>query len=52
MGGLIFAACGLLIQLYFAIARNRREKIEHDMKVTEHLIRVERLKGDKDVKQD
>ncbi|MPW44728.1 holin [Acinetobacter guerrae] len=51
-GGLFIAACGLLIQLYFAIGRNRREKIEHQMKITEHQIRVERLKGGNDVEQD
>jgi len=45
-GGLIAAVFGLLIQLYFAIAKNRREKAEHEMRKTEHQLRVQKLKDD------
>ncbi|HIQ35690.1 MAG TPA: holin, partial [Acinetobacter venetianus] len=51
-GGLIIAAIGLIIQLYFAVQKNRREKIEHEMKKAEHKLRVQNLKGECDVKQD
>tara|TARA_Y100000816_G_scaffold273433_1_gene239763 strand:+ start:3695 stop:3973 length:279 start_codon:yes stop_codon:yes gene_type:complete len=50
-GGLIIAAIGLMIQLYFAVQKNRREKIEHEMKKAEHKLRVQNLKGECDVKQ-
>ncbi|WHR58399.1 holin [Acinetobacter haemolyticus] len=45
-GGLIIAAVGLAIQFYFAIARNRREKVEHEMRKAEYQLRIEKLKGD------
>lgn len=51
-GGLCIAAVGLLIQLYFAIARNQREKVEHEMRKAEYQQRMKNLKGDCDVKQD
>lgn len=50
-GGLIIATIGLMIQLYFAVQKNRREKIEHEMKKAEHKLRVQNLKGECDVKQ-
>jgi len=49
-GGLIIAAIGLAIQLYFAVQKNRREKIEHEMRKTEYKLRIKNLKGDCDVK--
>jgi hypothetical protein len=51
-GGLIVAAIGLVIQLYFAIARNRREKVEHEMRTTEYKLRIKNLKGECSAKQD
>ncbi|HHX4929331.1 TPA: holin [Acinetobacter baumannii] len=51
-GGLFIAALGLVIQIYFAIARNRREKVEHEMRKAEYKLRIKNLKGDCDVKQD
>lgn len=44
-GGLFIAACGLLIQLYFAIAKNKREKVEHEMRKAEYFQRMKNLKG-------
>lgn len=49
-GGLIIAAIGLAIQLYFAVQKNRREKIEHEMRKTEYKLRIKNLKGGCDVK--
>ncbi len=43
-GGLCVAVCGLLIQLYFAIAKNRRESLELEMRKAEHLQRMSNLK--------
>ncbi|ELZ9147426.1 holin [Acinetobacter baumannii] len=51
-GGLVIAALGLAIQLYFAWARNRREKVEHKLRKAEYELRIQKLKGDCDVKQD
>lgn len=51
-GGLIIAFLGLLIQLYFAIARNKREKAESKLRQDEYKIRINRLKEGCDVKQD
>ncbi|WEI17156.1 holin [Acinetobacter proteolyticus] len=51
-GGLIIAAIGLAIQFYFAVQKNRREKIEHEMRTAEYKLRIENLKGDCNVKQD
>lgn len=51
-GGLVIAAIGLIMQIYFAIARNRREKIEHEMRKAEYRLRIKNLKGECDVKQD
>lgn len=48
-GGLIIAAIGLAIQLYFAVQKNRREKVEHEMRKTEYKLRIENLKGGCDV---
>ncbi|MEG2462434.1 MAG: holin [Acinetobacter sp.] len=48
-GGLIIAAIGLAIQLYFAVQKNRREKVEHEMRKTEYQLRIENLKGGCDV---
>lgn len=45
-GGLCIAAVGLLIQLYFAILKNRREKVEHEMRKAEYELRMQNLKGD------
>lgn len=42
-GGLAIAAVGLLIQLYFAIIKNKREKVEHEMRVAEYELRKEKL---------
>lgn len=50
-GGLIIAAIGLAIQFYFAVQRNRREKVEHELRKVEYQLRVQNLKGDCDVKQ-
>ncbi|RDF59559.1 holin, partial [Acinetobacter baumannii] len=35
-GGLVIAALGLAVQLYFAWARNRREKVEHKLRKAEY----------------
>ena len=43
-GGLGIAFIGLFIQLYFAIAKNKREKVEHEMRKIEHKIRVQKVK--------
>lgn len=51
-GGLGIAAFGLLIQLYFAILKNRREKVEHEMRKAEYQLRIQNLKGDCNVEQD
>lgn len=51
-GGLIIAAIGLAIQFYFAFQKNRREKIEHEMRKAEYKLRIDNLKGGCDVKQD
>ena len=51
-GGLIIAAIGLAIQFYFAVQRNRREKVEHDMRKAEYLLRIKNLKGDCNVKHE
>ena len=51
-GGLVIAAIGLIMQIYFAIARNRREKIEHEMRKAEYNLRIQDLKGDCHVQQD
>ncbi|MGQ1233055.1 holin [Acinetobacter baumannii] len=51
-GGLVIAALGLAVQLYFAWARNRREKVEHKLRKAEYELRIQKLKGDCDVKQD
>ena len=51
-GGLIIAVIGLVIQFYFAFQRNRREKIEHEMRKAEYDLRLKNLKGECDVKQD
>lgn len=45
-GGLIVAVIGLFIQLFFAIAKNRREKTEHEMRKTEHSLRIQKLRDD------
>jgi hypothetical protein len=51
-GGLIIAAIGLAIQFYFAVQKNRREKIEHEFRKAEYELRIKNLKGDCNVKQD
>ncbi|WON79089.1 hypothetical protein OK024_08865 [Acinetobacter sp. UGAL515B_02] len=51
-GGLTIAALGLFIQLYFAIAKNKREKIEHEMRKAEYEQRMDNLRGECRVKQD
>lgn len=51
-GGLAIAAIGLLIQLFFALLKNRREKVEHEMRKTEYELRIQALKGNRNVKQD
>ena len=48
-GGLIIAAISLAIQLYFAVQKNRREKVEHEMRKTEYQLRIKNLKGGCDV---
>jgi len=45
-GGLIIAILGLGIQLYFAVQKNRREKVEHEMRKAEYNLRIQDLKGD------
>ena len=49
-GGLCVALIGLFIQLYFAIAKNRREKVEHEMRKAEHQLRILKLKDECNVK--
>lgn len=49
-GGLIIAAIGLGIQAYFAVQKNRREKIEHEMRKAEYQLRIKNLKGECDDK--
>ena len=51
-GGLIIAALGLLIQLYFAIQKNKREKLDFEMRKIEHAQRMDNLRGECRVKQD
>ncbi|MGM7375663.1 holin, partial [Acinetobacter baumannii] len=51
-GGLLIAALGLVIQIYFAVQKNRREKVEHEMRKAEYELRIKKLKGDCNVKQD
>ncbi|WP_151768887.1 holin [Acinetobacter colistiniresistens] len=51
-GGLIIAAIGLGIQFYFAVQKNRREKVEHELKKAEYKLRIDNLKGDCDANQD
>ncbi|EPQ1202766.1 holin [Acinetobacter baumannii] len=51
-GGLVIAALGLAVQLYFAWARNRREKVEHKLRKAEYELRIKKLKGDCNAKQD
>lgn len=51
-GGLGIAVIGLIIQFYFAVAKNKREKIEHEMRKAEYEQRMRNLKGDCNVKQD
>lgn len=48
-GGLFIAVIGLFIQLYFAIAKNRREKIEHELRKTELNLNIKKLEGKCDV---
>lgn len=43
-GGLIIAVIGLAIQIYFAVQKNRREKIVHEMEKMERRLRIEQLK--------
>lgn len=51
-GGLAIAALGLLIQLYFAIAKNKREKRDAELREIEHKQRMANLRGECRVKQD
>ncbi|WP_335950778.1 holin [Acinetobacter beijerinckii] len=51
-GGLVIAVLGLAIQVFFAVLKNKREKVEHEMRKAEYKLRIENLKGDCDVKQD
>lgn len=51
-GGLFVAVVGLLIQFCLAIARNRREKVEHEMRKAEYRLRIKNLKGECNAKQD
>ena len=51
-GGLIIAVLGLGIQLYFAVQKNRREKVEHEMRKAEYKLRIQSLEGGCDVQQD
>ncbi|MEB3790446.1 holin [Acinetobacter sp. IK40] len=51
-GGLIIAVIGLAIQFYFAWQKNRREKVEHEMRKAEYKLRINNLKGGCNVKQD
>jgi len=50
--GLCVALIGLFIQLYFAIAKNRREKVEHEMRKAEHQLRLKKLREECNVKKD
>lgn len=50
--GLCVALIGLFIQLYFAIAKNRREKVEHEMRKEEHQLRVKKLREEYNVNKD
>lgn len=43
-GGLAIAVAGLIIQLFFAILKNRRERVEHKMRTTESKLRIQKLK--------
>ncbi|WP_277561360.1 holin [Acinetobacter beijerinckii] len=51
-GGLVIAVLGLAIQVFFAVLKNKREKVEHEMRKAEYKLRIENLKGECDVKQD
>lgn len=51
-GGLAIAALGLLIQLYFAIAKNKREKRDAELREIEHKQRMDNLREECRVKQD
>ncbi|MBJ9984418.1 holin [Acinetobacter sp. S40] len=51
-GGLAIAALGLLIQLYFAIQKNKREKRDAELREIEHEQRMANLKGECRVEQD
>lgn len=51
-GGLAIAALGLLIQLYFAIQKNKREKRDAELREIEHKQRMANLRGECRVKQD
>ena len=51
-GGLVIAVLGLAIQVFFAVLKNKREKVEHEMRKAEYKLRIKNLKGDCDVKQD
>ena len=51
-GGLFIAVIGLFIQFYFAVAKNKREKIEHEMRKAEYQLRIQNLKDGCNVKQD
>ncbi|HQW54104.1 MAG TPA: holin [Acinetobacter sp.] len=48
-GGLIIAVLGLGVQLYFAVQKNRREKVEHEMRKAEYNLRIQDLKGERHV---
>lgn len=50
-GGLFVAVVGLVIQLCFAIVRNLREKVEHEMRNAEYKLRIKSLKGESNPKQ-
>lgn len=45
-GGLCIAMLGFLMQFYFAFKKNRREKIEHEMRVAEYKQRMSNLKSE------
>ena len=49
-GGLGIAFIGLFIQLYFAVVKNKREKVEHEMRRAEHKLRVQKLQDECNVK--
>ena len=45
-GGLTVAIVGLIIQFYFSIQRNKREQIEHEMRIAEYRQRMKNLKSE------